>query len=113
MSVPKERQDLTSFQLTSQSNDLEFVSLLFFSSQRVTAHVTSQCVAAHVKMSDKPGVSFDALEKKMFSIPSTHIFLNVFLHILLGVLISHYFSFDLKDAGGTCETFQLFIAEGS
>lgn len=69
MSVPKERQDLASFQLTSQSNDLEFVSLLFFS---------SQCVAAHVKMSDKLGASFDALEKKMFSIPSTHIFSEYF-----------------------------------
>lgn len=69
LSVPKEEQDLVSFQLTFQSNDLEFAALLFFSSQRA---------AAHVKMSDKLGASFDAWEKKMFSIPSTHIFSEYF-----------------------------------
>lgn len=88
MSVSKERQDLISFQLSFQSNDLEFTAMLLFS---------SQCVIAHVKMSDKLEASFDAWRKKMFSIPSTHNFSEYFFHILLGVLISHYFSFDLKD----------------
>lgn len=58
---------------------------------------SSQCAAAHVEVSDKLGAAFDAWEKKMFSIPSTHIFTEYFFHILLKFLISHYFSFDSKD----------------
>lgn len=39
---------------------------------------SSQCAAAHVEVSDKLGAAFDAWEKKMFSIPSTHIFTEHF-----------------------------------
>lgn len=69
VSVSKERQDLASFQLTFWCNDLEFTTLLLFS---------SQCVTAHMKMSDKLRASFDAWGKKMFFIPSTHIFSEYF-----------------------------------
>lgn len=68
---------------------------------------SSQCAAAHVEMSDKLGAAFDAWEKKMFSIPSTHIFSEYFFHILLKVLISHYFSFDSKGGGKTPQDFSL------
>lgn len=87
MSVSRERQDFALFQLTFQSNDLEFTALLLFSSQRA---------AAHVKMSDQLGASFDAWEK-MFSIPSTHIF-------------SEYFS--SYSSGGFDLTLFLFWFEG-
>ena len=67
--VSKERQDLASFQLTFQSNDLEFTATLLFS---------YQCATAHVEMSDKLRASFDAWEKKMLSIPSIHVFSEYF-----------------------------------
>jgi hypothetical protein len=66
---------------------------------------SSQCATAHVKMSDKLGASFDAWVKKMFSIPSTHIFSEYFSSYSSGVLISHYFSFDLKDGEKTTGLF--------
>lgn len=69
MSVSKERQDLALFQLTFQSNDLEFTAMLLF---------YSQCAATHMEMSDKLGAAFDAWEKKAFSIPSTHMFSEYF-----------------------------------
>ena len=49
--------------------DLEFTAMLLFS---------SQCATAHVEMSDKLRASFDAWEKKMLSIPSTHVFSEYF-----------------------------------
>lgn len=60
---------------------------------------SSQCAAVHMEMSDKLGAAFDAWEKKMFSIPSTNIFSEYFFHILLKVLISHYFSFRFEGWG--------------
>lgn len=90
MSVSKERQDLASLQLTFQSNDLEFTAMLLFS---------SQCAAAHLEMSDKLGASFDAWEKKMFSIPSTHISSEYFSSYSSGSFDLTLFLFWFKGRG--------------
>lgn len=93
------------FQLTFQSNDLEFTAMLLFS---------SQCAIAHVKMSDKLGASFDAWEKKMFFIPSTHIFSEYFSSYSSGGfdLTLFFFWFEGWKKKRTYRTFKLFITEG-
>lgn len=49
--------------------------------------------------------------KKMFSIPSTHIFSEYFSSYSSGGLISYYFSFDSKDGGGEPTGFFIYLLQ--
>ena len=68
-----------------------------------------QCAEAHVKMSDKLGAFFDAWEKKMFSIPSIHIFLEYFSSYSSGGFDLTLFLFWFEGWGGEQKPAGLFI----